>query len=140
MYSDRILLPAVTNREDLYLPLSVFDDDLGQPIDMVALGWTFQFEIRYVGPVNAGSGYIPWYDFGVPDNLGPILSATLNAGAGAGTIIIDDIGYMHVFIPESLMKSLCVGTYQVAMTAFDGTNTKQLFIARLPVLAGGVTI
>lgn len=140
MYSDRTLLPPVTNREDLYLPISVFDDDTGQPIDMVALGWTFQFEIRRASPRNAGSGYIDWYDFGTPDNCGPLISATLNAPAGSGTIIIDDVGYMHVWIPESVMKSIGPGTYQIGMTAFDGTNTKQLFIARLPVLAGGVTV
>lgn len=139
MFSDRILLPAISNREDLYLPLSVFDDDLGQPIDMVALGWTFQFEIRRGGPKNTGSGYIPWYDFGTPDDLGPLLTATLNAGAGKGTIIIDDVGYMHVFIPEVMVKTLSSGTYQACMTVFDGANTRQLFIARLPVLYGGVT-
>lgn len=139
MFADRILLPPVTNREDLYLPISVFDDDLGQPINMVALGWTFQFEIRRGGPKNTGSGYIPWYDFGTPDDLGPLITATLNAPAGAGTIIIDDVGYMHVWIPESVMKTLSSGTYQVAMTAFDGTYTRQLFVARLPVLYGGVT-
>jgi hypothetical protein len=140
MYSDRTLLPPVSNREDLYLPLSVFDDDTGQPIDMVALGWTFQFEIRRGGPKNTGSGYIPFYDWGTPDDLGPLISATLNAPVGAGTIIIDDVGFMHVMIPETLMRTLSSSTYQAAMTATDGFSTRQLFLARLPVLFGGVTV
>jgi hypothetical protein len=140
MYSDRILLSPVSNREDLYLPLSVKDDETGDLIDMVALGWTFQFEIRFHGPRNTGSGYIPWYDWGTPDDIGPLIKATLNAPAGAGTIIIDDIGVMHVRIPETLMRTLSSSTYQAAMTATDGFETRQLFIARLSVLWGGVTV
>ena len=34
MYASPILLPQFSNREDLLLPVSIFDDDTGQPINL----------------------------------------------------------------------------------------------------------
>lgn len=139
MFSDRVLLSPVSNREDFYLPISIADDDTGQPIDMVALGWTFQCEIRRGGPRNTGSGYIPFYDIGTPDNFGPLIAFTLNAPFGAATIIIDDIGFMHLWCPESVFRTLSSSTYELNLIGFDGTFTFHIIKARLPVLYGGVT-
>jgi hypothetical protein len=230
MYVNRAFLPQVTNREDLLLTVSLFDDDTGQPIDLdgvttatgqafTAAAWTvtdgaivttsatqftipafpisgqlsalaltvgaglaikagdpvtikdtatgrnfvtgyvtsyasatgalvcqigvtFQFEIRRGGPRNTGGGYIAFYDFGTPDDLGPLLSAALGTG-----ITILDIGVIQILIPETTFKTLTdnvsqtanIGTFDVGMTMTDSVNTRQLFIAELPVLYGGVT-
>jgi len=98
------------------------------------IGSTFQFEIRRGPPRNDGSGYLPWYDFGTPDQLGPLLSASLGNG-----ILITDLGYMQILIKEAQFRQLGLGTFSADLTMFDGVNTKQVFIANLPVLYGGVT-
>lgn len=142
MLADRALLDPVSNREDLLLTLSMFDDDLGQPIDMVALGWTFQFEIRDAGPRDVLDGYLPYYTGGTIDTQAPFITASLTGdNVSTGTITIVDIGFLQVFVPETLMRGLALGprTYLCSMTCFDGTNTRQLFIGRLQVLYGGVT-
>lgn len=215
-----IFLPPVSNREDLLLSISIFDDDTGQPVNLsgcvtasglpftasfwtvtsgsvganylnsitipvppigneleaftlvgivgafvagqpvkivdisgnnymlglitsytastqtmvIQIGSTFQFEIRRGAPRNDGTGYVPWYDFGTPDELGLLISAALGTG-----ITITDIGYLQILIPESTFRRLHLGTFTAAMTMFDGTNTRQVFIGKLPVLYGSVT-
>jgi hypothetical protein len=99
------------------------------------IGCTFQFEIRRGPPRNDGSGYVPWYDFGTPDEIGPLLSAALGTG-----VTITDLGYLQILIPESVFRKLNIGTFSANLTAFDGVATRQVFIANLPVLYGGVTI
>lgn len=228
MWSDRILLPPFSNREDLTLLLSLFDDDLGQGINLsgtilanngmpftssawtvtdgaivttsatqitipifpignqlsalaltvgtglgivpgdqvviadtatgknimigtmvsyasatgalvAQIGMTYQCEIRRSAPKNTGSGYIPWYDFGTPDDLGPLVSATLGGAPNQGKILVVDMGVLNLNIPESVMRTLSSGTYELNMSIFDGVNTRQGIHARLPILYGGVT-
>lgn len=97
------------------------------------IGNTFQFEIRSGGPRNDWTDYSPYYDFGIVGNH-PIISASLGTG-----IMITDLGYLQVLIPESTFRRLHLGTYHASMTMSDGTNTRQVFLANLPVLYGGVT-
>ena len=66
---------------------------------VVQIGVTFQFEIRKAGPKNPGTGYISWYDFGTPDNIGPLLSASLGNG-----IFITDLGTIQITIPARLVR------------------------------------
>jgi hypothetical protein len=230
MYVNRAFLSQVTNREDLLLSLSLFDDDTGQPIKLdgcttanglpftasawtvtdgtivttsatqltipvfpigsqvsalaltvgtglainagdpvtikdtatglnsmtgyvvsyasatgalvCQVGLTFQFEIRRGGPRNYGGGFVPWFDFGTPDDLGPLISASLGNG-----ITVIDVGYVQIFIPEAQFKTLGSGTFSgsttgtlnAAMTMTDSVSTRQIFLAELPVLYGGVT-
>jgi hypothetical protein len=131
----------ISNREDLPLTLSVNDDDNGQPIDMVALGWAFQFEIRDAGPRDTLDGYLPYYNGTTIDTLAPILTASLTGdNVSTGTITIVDIGVLRVFIPEKLVKTLrAPQTYLIAMSCTDGTETRQLYLDRLQVVYGGVT-
>lgn len=109
------------------------------------IGWTFQFEIRGETPNNTGAGYIAWYDFGTPDDQGPILQATL-----ANYIDIVDIGVLQINIPESVFKTILdvpynsqsntyARTFLACMTMTDSINTRQIFTGRLPVLYGGVS-
>jgi hypothetical protein len=102
---------------------------------MVAqIGCTFVFEIRRTGARYDGSGYIPWYDFGVPDEFGPLLSASLGNG-----ISYVDVGVIQIMIPVSAFQTLRGGTYSAALTVTDSINTRQMFIGQLPVQWGGVS-
>jgi hypothetical protein len=224
MYMDRVLLPPVSNREDLVMTVSVFDDDTGAAVNLAGItlapanvngytgsswlvtcgavnsvssstltipgypignqlqsvsltistglsiaagspvtivdnvtgqngmagyvtsynsatgalvcriGMSVQFEIRGADG-SPQSGYAPYYDFGVQSDAGPLLSASLGNG-----ISISDLGYIAVNIPESQIRQLAAAnSYRVGMTITDGVNTRQLMIAQLPVLWGGVT-
>jgi hypothetical protein len=230
MYLNRVFLPQVTNREDLLLTVSLFDDDTGAPIKLdgcvtangqaftssswtvqdganiaasattitipafpignqvsplaltvatglgflagdpvtikdqatglnsmtgyitsynknngalvCQIGLTYQFEIRRGGPRNVGAGYIPWYDFGTPDDIGPLLTVALGSG-----ITVIDVGVLQIRIPEITFRTLAdntnvsatTGTFKLGMTMTDSIDTRQLFLADLPVLYGGVT-
>lgn len=100
---------------------------------VVQIGCTFKFEIRRGGPRNTGSGYSTWYDFGIPDEHGPLLSASLGDG-----ISHVDVGIIQIMIPEAMFRRLSTGTYSAALTVSDSVNTRQMFIGQLPVQFGGV--
>jgi hypothetical protein len=101
---------------------------------VVQVGSTFQFEIRRGAPRNDGSGYVPYYDFGTPDAAAPLIKAALGTG-----VTIIDIGFLQILIPEITVRQLWLGTYDAYLSMFDGVATRQVFIAKLPVLYGGVT-
>jgi len=114
---------------------------------IVQIGWTFQFEIRRGGPRNSGSGYITWWDWGTPDDLGPLLQASF----ANGYLSLIDVNVIQILIPESVMKTLgsigpfnstqadSPGTYRASMTGTDSVNTRQFLIASQPIYDGGVT-
>jgi hypothetical protein len=99
----------------------------------VQIGCTFDFEIRRVGPRMTTGGYVPYFDWGVPDEHGPLLQATLGNG-----IQIIDIGVIQILIPAATFQKLRGGTYQAALVMSDSVNTRQVFVANLPVAYGGV--
>lgn len=221
MYANPILLPQFSNREDLLLPVSVFDDDLdvavnlsgttgsgtfsswkvtdgviitssttaitipaypiGNQLSALALtvgtglgilatdpvvisdtsglntmtgyvlsyspntgalvcqiGMAFQFEIRREQHSGSGYGYgigySPYPAMGVYDESAPEITASLGNG-----IMITDLGYMQIMIPETTIRKLRQGTRRASLTMTDSVNTRQLFIAQLPILSGGVT-
>lgn len=115
---------------------------------VVQIGWTFQFEIRRGGPRNNGTGYIPWWDWGTPDDLGPLLTASFSNGY----LSLIDTNVVQILMPESVIRTLgttglfapsqadAPGTYKVAMTGTDSINTRQLLTASQPFYYGGVTI
>jgi hypothetical protein len=99
----------------------------------VQVGCTFDFEIRRTGPRFTTGGYTPYFDFGVPDEYGPILQAQLGTG-----IQIVDIGIIQILIYAATFQKLRGGTYQAALIVSDSVNTRELFIGELPVAHGGV--
>lgn len=115
---------------------------------VVQIGWTFQFEIRRGGPHNQGTGYNTWWDWGVPDDLGPLLTASF--ANGYLSLISNNIA--QILIPEAIVKTLgqtsqfapsegdAPGTYKVGMTGTDSVNTRQLLNASQPFYFGGVTL
>jgi hypothetical protein len=226
MYQWPVGLPVTSNREDLVLPVSIFDDDLNQAINLsgtttaaigqaftgsawtvtdgsiittsttqitipvfpignqlsalaltvgtglgilpgdpiliadtatglntmtgyvvsyvaatgalvVQIGLTFQFEIRKNHHSHSlQNDYSNLYTFGGGPTTGnaPIISASLGNG-----ILIVDTGYLQIVIPESKMRTLRGDTHKASLTMTDSVNTRQLFVATLPVIYGGVT-
>lgn len=112
---------------------------------VVQIGWTFQFEIRRGGYRSVGDGYQVWWDWGIPDDLGPDLSA--NFGNGYLSLISNNI--VQILIPESVVKTLggtslfgsrtSPGTFSANMTGTDSVNTRQFLTAHQPIYWGGVT-
>lgn len=101
------------------------------------IGNTFQFEIRRQAPRNGDimwGGYTPWANFGTLDNEGPLIMAALGTG-----LTIVDIGVLQILIPELTMRKLQLTTYGAYLTMTDGVSVRQVMIANLPVLYGGVT-
>jgi len=105
------------------------------------IGWSFQFEIRRRGPNQAGSGYVDWWDWGTPNDFGPLFALALGSG-----ISYLQGGYVQVLILEAQFKTTLDGspmsgndTYLVGMTVSDGYATRQLFVGTLPVIYGAVT-
>lgn len=99
---------------------------------VVQVGANFDFELR--AHQHHGDGYgIAFTCFGGgPD--GPIIRAQL------GNMITEvDIGVLQIRIPASQMIALRHRTYRAAMILFDGYDTRQLFIGKLPILSGGVS-
>jgi hypothetical protein len=96
--------------------------------------WTFQFEIRRMRRPNRSlSGFGPGYDFGVYDEA-PLIIASLGNG-----ITILDTGTILIWLLETQLKPLSEGSCMASMTMTNGTQTRQVFRATLPILRGGVT-
>jgi hypothetical protein len=110
------------------------------------IGWSFQFEIRIAPPISGTMGYVPWYDLGVYPDYGPLISASLGNG-----INILDLGMIQISVPEAKFKTLgnigvanqptdWGGTFRANLTMTNTQDTRQVFMARLPVMSGGVTV
>ncbi len=156
MYANPILLPQMTNRESWTLTVSVFDDDTGDPFNLVGIGtdwngdWnsdfsvpsvavvSIQFEVRRAGPNGqryGSGGYGPLYDWGSYED-GPLLQASIGSGI---TIVAPNV--FQVYFSETDMRKLHPRTYNVGctMASLDGIDVRQLFRGRLPILDGYVT-
>lgn len=111
----------------------------------VQIGWTFQFEIRQGGFRTVGDGYQTWWDWGVPDDLGPLLQA--NFANNFLSLISNNI--VQILIPAATMQTLGgtsmfgtqnqPGTFNAAMTGTDGVNVRQFLTGKQPIYNGGVT-
>jgi hypothetical protein len=104
---------------------------------VVQIGVAMQFEIRRAldaGPLSYGYGYSSFPAIGRYDLETPEITASLGNG-----ITIIDVGFVQIMIPESQIKQLAPGTRRASLTMTDSVNTRQLFMAQLPILNGGVT-
>ena len=96
------------------------------------IGSSFQFEIRgHERDLDGGYGSSSFIG---TDEGTPIISAALGNG-----ITVVDLGRFQIKIPEATIKKLRHRTYRVAMTMFDGADTRQVFIGQLPIQSGGVS-
>lgn len=95
------------------------------------IGSAFEFEIR-------GSHHHHDHGYGISSNIGggpdgPIIQAQLG-----NMLTVIDVGVLQIRIPESVIAKLHHKTYGAAMTMFDGYDTRQIFIGKLPIFNGGV--
>jgi len=100
------------------------------------IGSAFAFEIRgtygncgYDGGFGAQSSQIGEYC-----DTGPIISAQLG-----NMLTVIDLGIVEIRIPQTAIIKLQHKTYGASMGMFDGSDTRQLFIGKLPVLSGGLS-
>lgn len=110
---------------------------------VVQIGWNFQFEIRQGGFRTVGDGYQTWWDWGVPDDLGPLLQA--NFTNGFLSLISNNI--VQILIPAATMQTLGAtsmfgtenqpGTFMAAMVGTDGINTRQFLTGKQPIYNSG---
>jgi hypothetical protein len=104
------------------------------------IGMTFQFEIRREHQRPGVSDYLPFFNFGggaVPGGAAPLITAALGTG-----LSITDLGFLLINIPETQVRRLAsfdARSYIASLTITDSVNTRQVMIARLPILYGGVT-
>jgi hypothetical protein len=101
---------------------------------VVQVGSQFDFEIRAHQGDHCGDGFGDSLNIGVYPNSGPIIRAQLGSG-----IMAVDTGRLQIRIPASTVQQLRHRTYGVGLSMFDGYDTRQIFIGKLPVLSGGVS-
>lgn len=127
-----VLLPQVTNRESMTLPIGVNDAVTGDPIDLT--GCTIDLAI-YAPRQSAGSawdGYSTSFDDNY-SNCGPILTASIGSG-----ITVVDVGVFQVYFSAASMRTLSPKTYDVGCVITRDIDARQLFLGRLPVFFGNV--
>lgn len=100
------------------------------------IGITFQFEIRSLKRSNDwDDGYTSSYDAVGSTDYGPIITASLGNG-----LTIIDLGVLQIRIPELTFRKLHHRSYKASLTMTDSYDTRQPFIARLPIQSGGVSL
>jgi hypothetical protein len=100
------------------------------------IGSAFEFEIR--GSARSGdydTGYGSSSMIGTDCVDAPLISAQLGNG-----LTLVDLGKIEIRIPAATMAALSHRTYGVGMTAYDGADTRQLFVGKLPIIAGGTRL
>src|SRR5260221_14430674 len=103
---------------------------------VVQVGVTFQFEIRRSGPRNNNTDdFSPFYYVGMVLNQPPLITASLGNG-----ITHIDTGIIQIRIAESIFRQLNHRTFRASLTMTDSIDTREVFVAELPVLTGGVSI
>ena len=102
---------------------------------VMQIGVAFEFEIRGHHHHSDGlGGYSESSsDIGI-DTMTPIITAQLGNG-----ITVIGLGVIQIRIPASVMTKLRHRTYGAAMTMFDGYDSRQAFVGRLPIVSGGVS-
>lgn len=107
------------------------------------IGVTFQFEIRRQGPRNNQlDDFSPFFYVGMVLNQPPLITAALNTTVSASSqgIMHVDTGVIQIRIAEQIFRQLFHRTFRAALTMTDSIDTREIFVAELPVLTGGVTI
>jgi len=104
---------------------------------IVQVGLTFQFELRRATPMSDWDGYLGYssqWDAGTwPQD--PLITAQLGNG-----LMMIDTGVLQIRIPESIIRGkLRHRSYRLGLTVTDSYDTRQIAIAQLPMLYGGVT-
>ena len=99
---------------------------------VVQVGCTFLLTIR-LGK-HHHDGYATSWDLA---DAGPGWGDIVNACLGSGISIVGT-GMLQVRIPAAVIRRLRSRTYDVGMIMFDGQDTRELLLGKLPVLGGVV--
>ena len=101
------------------------------------IGNTYQCEIRRLKREhNFDYAYTSSWDFyGGGGDDGPIITVALGAG-----LTLVDVGVLQIRVPELTFRKLRHRTYGLSLTMTDSYDTRQVFIARLPLQSGGVSL
>lgn len=99
---------------------------------VVQVGCTFLLTIR--PGRRHHDGYATSWDLA---DAGPGWGDIINACLGNGIYIVGT-GMLQVRIPAASMQRLRSRTYDVGMIMFDGQDTRELILGKLPVIAGVV--
>jgi hypothetical protein len=97
------------------------------------IGCAFDFEIRGHHHHQDG-GYGSSFAIGSSCDDNPIIKAQLGSG-----ISVVDLGKVQIRIPASTIAKLRHKTYGAALVMSDGIDTRQVYVAKLPILTGGVS-
>jgi hypothetical protein len=101
---------------------------------VVQVGSAFEFEIRGHHNHDSSCDYSESSSNIGIDTMTPIISSQLGNG-----ITVVGLGVLQIRIPAITITKLHHRTYGAAMTMFDGSDTRQIFVGRLPMVSGGVT-
>lgn len=96
------------------------------------IGLSFDLEIR-AHHHHSDCDYIE-SPFGGDVGSGPIIQAQLGSG-----ITVTGLGVVQVRVPASTINMLRHRTYNVGMIMTNGQDTRQIFVAKQPILYGGVS-
>ena len=99
---------------------------------VMQIGCAFEFEIRGHHDHSTFDYSESSSDIGV-DTVSPLITAQLGNG-----ITVVGLGVLQIRIPASTMAKLRHRTYGAAMTLFDGYDSRQAFVGKLPIVGGGV--
>lgn len=98
------------------------------------IGSAFDFELRAHHHSHDGGFGSSSSDIG-DGGGGPIIRAQLGSG-----ITAVGLGVLQLRIPAATISKLRHRTYSAAMTMFDGSDTRQVFVGKQPMLSGGVSM
>jgi hypothetical protein len=104
---------------------------------VVQIGSTFQFEIRPLKQTSDFNyGYTGSWDWiGGVNDYGPLITGALGSG-----LSIVDVGVLQIRVPEKTFRKLNHRTYGAFLSMTDSYDTRQVFIARLPMQYGGLSL
>ena len=102
------------------------------------IGVTYQLEIRRATRSSEWDGFLGYttqWSIGGTWPGDPLITAQLGNG-----LTMVDVGVLQVRIPESQLRGkLFHRSYRLGLTVTDSYDTRQICIAQLPVLYGGVS-
>lgn len=98
---------------------------------VIQVGSAFDFEIR--GHRHGwDGGFGP--TFGIGDSATPIIKAQLGNG-----ITVVDIGQIQILIRANIVQKLRHRTYSEALALYNGPDTRQIYVGKLPIVGGNIS-
>jgi hypothetical protein len=97
------------------------------------IGSSFDFEIRSHNS-HLSDDYGTQFAMVGTDDSQPLITAQLGSG-----ITIIGLGTIQIRVPASTMQKLRNKTYMASLALYNGPDTRQIFVGKLPMIGGGVS-